>query len=550
MDRLKYEVAEPVYKVLGMDWHPEQMAIIKGDDRFPVIGGGEGAGKSIVTAGILAPHAIAMPMATAHRVPHKFWVTTPGRQLPRDRDGQPVLQLLSEQKGFRPHQKPDIVIFGPHYKEPKDEFGILRDWLDGIGKLNKKFLSEPRDGAQYMVTTDGVVIQTWSLEIAGDVRSIEPEIAAVCETGNCDYGAVERIQGRISRTQGPIIYNGTMELAQQWYRDWMLIGKIPGNRYGIKSYSLPAYTNRHLFPGGLDHPEMKRLKELYPDDIFAMRVLAEPRPAPDRVIPEFTTEHVHEMDIPAGADIELWIDPGYRSAYALLWVAIWDVPKRNNETSGAMTKHFHVFDELYEQGKTNPDIISMARTSPYWKRVRKIVMDVAGKGHRDANESAEDTWLRMTQFNIESRLWGEQTLIERIRVSAKADQVSISPRCRGLLAELGLEQPFFPGMHHWKNLVDSQGNVTTDNPIDKWNHSAKALGYGLLNHLDIVEPMRKPRNYNRLKAAYEPGDGPGRSVGSKATMREPLPASAEPGRSVASSRTYFRTLTRPRPKLR
>ena len=42
MDRLPYRVCEPVYTMLGLDFHPEQMAIIEQEDRFPVIGGGEG----------------------------------------------------------------------------------------------------------------------------------------------------------------------------------------------------------------------------------------------------------------------------------------------------------------------------------------------------------------------------------------------------------------------------------------------------------------------------------------------------------------------------
>ncbi len=40
--------------------------------------------------------------------------------------------------------------------------------------------------------------------------------------------------------------------------------------------------------------------------------------------------------------------------------------------------------------------------------------------------------------------------------------------------------------------------VAIVSPLDRWNHSAKAVAYGLLNWLGQVEWKKKPTTFNRL----------------------------------------------------
>jgi hypothetical protein len=350
-----------------------------------------------------------------------------------------------------------------------------------------------------LVTKQGVVLQTWSLEDPTSVRALDLEGAGVCEAGKAAYGGVERIQGRVTAKRGFIVYSGTMEESQQWYQDWMLTGQRENN-LGIKSYSLPTYTNHHEFPGGRQDPEILRLEAMYPEDVFAMRVLAEPRPPRTRVLSEFQQRHVKTMKIPEDAEIEVWIDPGYATAYAILWVAHW--MEFTKKPKGAppdwkpepVKRIFYVFDEFYEQGLTTYDIIQLCKKHPKWKRVNNGIIDVAGKGHRDAGESALEIWQKNTRLHWNFKYWNENPLIERIRSSAKNDQVFISPECKGLLAEAGLGEPVFPEMHHWKFVTDRSNRIIGEKPLDKWNHSAKALGYGLLFHLGQVERVKKPKS--------------------------------------------------------
>lgn len=480
MHRLPYSVRKPLFDGLGIDFSPEQLEVIKHDDRFPVVGGGERGGKTFVIAADAVPHIVMLP------------------QVNRADFYNPDGSLKFDENVDKP-RSPHVLLLGPTYAEPREEFKLIEMWLAQLGLIaggvNKP--SKPQEGPWRLITKHGVVIQTWSLEDPSSLRAVNIEFALVCEAGRCPYTGVERVQGRVSGTRGFILYSGTMEDSQQWYQDWMLIGKRD-NYLDIKSYSLPAYTNRHMFPGGLFDKEIQRLKRVYPEDVFAMRVLAEPRPPRARVIKEAQPEHIRRVkSIPADADLEIWIDPGYSSAYAVIWVAHWlETDKKTQEKF----RRFHIFDELYEQGLVTADIVALCKKMKHWKKVTEAVIDIAGKGHRDAGgESALEIWKKLTPLKWNMKYWHENPLIERVRTSFKSGSITIDPKCAGLIAELGLGEPVFDNMHPWKYLINRDGKIDSERPVDKWNHSCKALGYGLLHHLGQVERVNTSKPISRMQ---------------------------------------------------
>lgn len=430
-----------------------------------------------MTAAILLPHILVLPFIRQER----FFEN--GR-------------VKFDQNKDRP-RNPDFLLFGPTYTEPRQEFQYLENWLFQLGKLAdpKKHVSKPQDGPWRMVTTDGVVIATWSMENPDSIRSVDLEAAGVCEAGKCPYSGIERVQGRVSAKRGFIVYSGTMEDAQQWFVDWLLEGTRV-NEKGFVSYSIPTWTNRVEFPGGREDPEILRLEAFYPEDIFLMRVAAVPRPARFRVLKEFTADLVKDVEVPTDATWEVWTDPGYATAYALLWVAHW------RKEDG--TRQFHIADELYERNKTTYDMVDLCYENPLFKQVQQGIIDIAGKGHRDASESALEIWKKKTRINWNYRYWNEDRLIERIRTCAKGGQFTVSPKCKGLLMEAGLGEPVYEDMGPWKYMVSRDLRVVSEKPKDENNHSAKALGYGLLFHLGQVENVRRPTTINRLNKAKQP----------------------------------------------
>lgn len=505
MQMLPYAICKPIYERLGLEFWPEQQEIIEYEGRFPLVVGGERGGKSFTTAAKMLPQIIMLPYISDH----KFFKP----------DGTPISDVFRD----RPRD-PHFVLFGPNYREPRVEFELLQRWLTELDELittgtNKP--SKPQDGPWVMVTKKGVVIQTWSMENPSSIRAVDLEGALCCEAGMMPYDGITRVQGRVSGTQGFVIYNGTLENSQKWYRDWALLGKRP-NHLGIKSFSLPTWTNRKLFPGGINHPEIQRLRRMYSPDLWDMRVAAIPRPPRDRVLDAITEAHVRDdIVIPTDAQVDIWVDPGFATAYAVLFVAHWDIPEdqpltlsegadadnipqwalRGTQSRRDWRRFFYIVDEFYEQGKNTRQMIDMVRSHPLWPLVLKSktgVIDVAARGHRDSTESALEIWQQLTPLSWNYELWPQSALMERIRTSAHMFQFAISPKCKGLLAEAGLGEPVFEGMHHWKYPTDRDGHVVGETPKDAWNHSAKALGYGLLYYLRQVEHLAKPTTFSRL----------------------------------------------------
>ena len=448
-------------------------------DRFPLIPGGIQGGKSFGAAAILLPHILALPSLR--------------RETFYDRYGKPA---WNEQRDLP--WNPHFALVGPNYKDTAYEFEYIQEWLKKLGKLSTKHLSRSKGDSWQMVTTDGVVLKTLTGDNPEAIRSYSFEAAVACEAGGMAFAVTNNIRERIATKRGFLVMEGTLEASQQWWRDACLEGLRPNAR-GYVTYKLPTWANLAMYPGGENDPEIVAMKDWMGEDLWLERVAAQPQPPRYRVLKEFEPHHVGEIDIPEDASIEIWIDPGYASAYAVLWVAHW--PKGD-------TTHFYFFDEIYEQGKNTYEIVDMIRLHPMFNRLGKDrVIDIGAQGHRDSTDSALEVWEALLPGNYARKMWMEDRLMERLRVSARLRQFTINPKCRGFLAEAGLGEPVFPEQHPWRYPTDKDGRIIGEKPIDRWNHSAKAAGYGLLKHLGQVEIKRKATSFNRLQKVNFPIHG-------------------------------------------
>jgi hypothetical protein len=291
--------------------------------------------------------------------------------------------------------------------------------------------------------------------------------------------------------------SGTFESGADWYAD--LWTRWQGaNPEGGRSFSLPTWCNLAIFPGGREDPEIKALEATLPADLFLERYGAEPCPPAGLVFREFSyATHVREIGwhtyvrepekltghhndtFAAGHDwpIELAIDPGYAGGYAvvaLTWIG----------------DTVYAFDEVFAQGKVAEDIIAECKARWWWKRVTGGVMDVAGKQH-PGSKSQVEIWRHEAGLHLRVNRVGVVEGILRLRTflqnpATQKPRIYFSPRCRNALEEF----------RKYRYVKDSENRPVTELPLDRDNHSLKALGYWLYDRFGPV--LRKHRKSQDL----------------------------------------------------
>jgi hypothetical protein len=170
-----------------------------------------------------------------------------------------------------------------------------------------------------------------------------------------------------------------------------------------------------------------------------------------------------------GERVQLWIDPGYAHAYAVLPVQI----------RGENVYHF---DEVYEMGLTAKEMIAEAKSRRWWKDVQSpCVMDVAGRAH-PGTESQQEIWLKTTGLWMITQRVGIVDGILRHRTFLKdpttgTPRLFHHPRCKGTIAEYS----------KYRRRKEGADANATELPLDRDNDAMKALAYGLVANFGYVE---------------------------------------------------------------
>ena len=414
-----------------VDFSPtqEQKVILDSDKRFILVAGGEQAGKSMIAS--------------------KF--------------------LLK--KTFETEEAGLYWLVAADYERTRAEFEYLVSDFAQLGILKK---ASKRVDPGRIELADGTVIETKSAKDPRTLAMKAPNGIIGCEASQLDLESFYRLRGRCAPRKAWLFLAGTFESSLGWYPQMFQSWK-----YGVnneQSYSLPSWTNKHLYPEGKNDPEILRLKESSSDDFFMERIEGIPSPPRGIVFPEFRPDiHVSEnIEYVPDEPVHIWIDPGYAGAYALCAVQI-------------INDQVRVFDEIYEQNLITEEIINIAQNRPWYKDLTYGVIDIAGYQHQAMSAPAE-VWLDSTGLFLDSEKInindGTERLKSTLKLTGKGEpKLIISPKCKGLLSEFGAAANPFDGqtkVYQWK--VDRDGNVVGNQPQDKYNHGIKALIYGFINH--------------------------------------------------------------------
>ena len=434
-----------VFEKVGYDPTVAQKPIIFSDKRFILVAGGEQAGKSMVASKFL------LSKWTKTKGPGLFWLVA------------------------------------ADYERSRAEFEYLVQDFATLGILKK---ASKRVDPGRIELADGTVIETKSAKDPRTLAMRAPDGIIGCEASQLDLETFYRLRARCAPKKAWMFLGGTFEGSLGWYPQLFLAWQHGSDVE--KAYSLPSFSNHHLYPGGENDPEIERLQKDSSDDFFKERIMGIPSPPRGLVFHEFRADyHVREIEYVPDEPVHLWIDPGYAGGYAVEVVQILD-------------DQVCVVDEIYEKSLITEEIVDMAMDKPWWKDVRFGVIDVAGYQHQAMSAPAE-VWLDKAGLYMASQKVKINDGTERLKSMLKVDpkhhrpKMVISPKCKGLLSEFGAAPNPFDGqtrVYKWK--TDRDGNIVGNQPEDKYNHGIKALIYGLIDrfgysHIENMDRIRVKR---------------------------------------------------------
>lgn len=422
-------VVDYIYDKVGFAPTEAQTPILDSKKRFILVAGGEQAGKSMIASKFLLARFLQINDAGL------YWLVA------------------------------------ADYERTRAEFEYLVDDFSRLGVLAE---ASKRVDPGKIVLADGTRIETKSAKDPRTLAMRAPDGIIGCEASQLDLETFYRMRGRCAPKRGWLFLSGTFEGSLGWYPQMHTAWSIPTE--DEESFSLPSYTNVHLYPEGINDPEIQRLKRDASDDFFLERIQGIPSPPQGLVFPEFRPNlHVGDVTWDVGTPIHIWMDPGYAGAYAVVVVQIQD-------------DVIHVIDEVYERGLVTGEMIQICQQRPWWKDVQYGVIDVAGYQHQAMAAPAE-IWMKRTGLYMSSQKVMINDGTERLKSFLKPDPVSGRPKiiidssCTGLLSEFGAAPNPFDGQtraYRWK--TDRDGNIVGNTPEDKNNHGVKALIYGIVDN--------------------------------------------------------------------
>lgn len=360
---------------------------------------------------------------------------------------------------------------GPKYESAHKECDYLYQWLKQIGATTKEMYSRPTRGKIRLETTHGQVVESLSSEegpkaITGTGES--PDWIWMVEAGKQTYNIYLACLVRVNRVGGFLGLSGTPEESEFWYPQ--LYDRFQAeNPEGGKSYNLPTWTNTALYPGGRSDPKIKQLEAVLTPAKFMERLGGVPQKPANLVYPEMDyATHVKFAPYWSGDSawrhlpVEVWVDPGYDGAYAVNAVQIRD-------------DVVWQIDEVYVQYGFASDVILQCKERPWWDQVKGGVIDVAGRQHPGMRSHIE-IWRDEAQLELDSVRVLVDDGVQRHQTFLKSPfsgepRVFHDPRCVNTLQEYGLYK-----RHPETGVI-----------IDKFNHALKAFSYGEVYHFGLAD---------------------------------------------------------------
>lgn len=382
------------------------------------------------------------------------------------------LTTAMECLAWLPHS--DLIwLVGPSYELARGEMIYLADFVVRLGWAAPQAISIPQD-----VYHPCSIKTRWGTEVtaktSGELTRLAgraPDALFFVEAGQQVASIYDIANERLSEKRGMLWFSGTLEEAFPWYGEMAQEGRAWPNPKDLASFCLPTWENTAVYPGGLDNPELARIRNITLPARFAMRYGGQAVAPENLVFAEFSPSiHVSsEAQYDPQMAVDLAIDPGWgrgepgkeTSLYVVLAI----------QWPGGMC---HVIDEISAARTHTERIIAECRSRPWWGNVRSGVVDKAARQHHMGMRAPWEEWNAFTGLRL---VWHHVPILDgiwRLRTFLcdpylEGPRIRIHPACRRLIYEL----------LHYQYAKDKEGRPVKDQPIDRYCDAVKALWYAL-----------------------------------------------------------------------
>lgn len=464
------QAGEVTHQEVGPEWEPvfDAFANLSKTNKV-VAAGGEGSGKS---------HQAGLFGAIRSRYD---LLTVPVSSNRTSQDGKPIRLMY--------------WVIGADYEDAYKDWEYWKDVEESLDNIEgkPKTAKNGRDRC-WFVTKSGVEVSTLSAKDPTKIAREEPDGIIGAEASRWSKQAFTRSYSRLGRKPHTwALMTGSFETAMSGkstdpFMAEFLLGEA-ANENRLRSFSIPSWANRHIYPQGARDPRIRELKMSMSDNRFKERHEGRPAPPVGIVVPNFRADtHIRRLTVNESEPVYLFIDPG-TLVYSILFTQMY------NDT-------IWVLGEMYEHADSHEAVIDRAMMHPLWKFVtgEGCVMDFAGRAHHMGNPSAVDLWLKKTGISFSTSLGvvavedKAERVISLCNMNTRTGHpfVMVDPSCTGLITELGGggENPMAElGGGMWMRQVGEDGSV---GEIKRKNdHSSSALAYGAIHHFGNAKPAAR-----------------------------------------------------------
>lgn len=381
-------------------------------------------------------------------------------------------------------EKPEGIywIVGPNYSLGEKEFRVVyRNLVQKLGLGNKiKKTYNVKQGDMRIEMPWGTILEVKSADRKDGLigEGLDGVIMAEAATHDVDTWQMY-VEPALSDKRGWAIFPSTPR-GYNWYQGLWMMGQLT-DFPEYESWRLPTWTNKAMYPGGENDPEILRLKRTTPEITWAQEYAAEFTAYQGKIYTEFNPKvHVQEFEYNPHFKNYWAFDYGFADPFVCLDIMV------DAMDNVYVWREYQVTSmSTWEHGQ-----ILRKRENPEGFHVDAMFGDPRG-----ADEAAT---LALIIGVVQSEPVGWKLGIEAVKAAMKiqpdgTSRFKIHPRCVNTIRQL--ERLHFKESKHDKN-NKTPGGLEQQHDFD--DHGPDALRY-FFNHVFVLG--QGPR----LASIYNPG---------------------------------------------